>query len=90
VPVAAVQDPPTPLLSTRLGSDRSGLVAEAIRQMARDLERHERARRSGREAAVRRAFAKLAAGRDEAPTARELAQAAGVSVEDVLEERLAD
>jgi hypothetical protein len=90
VPVAALQDPPTPLLSTRIGSHRDGLVAEAIRQMARDLERHERARRPAREAAVRRAFVKLAASRDEAPTARELALTAGVSVEDVLEERLAD
>jgi hypothetical protein len=68
---------------------REGIVAEAIRSMARELRAHEQARTAGIDAVLDRALTGLSGPSGRRPTAREVAAMAGVSVEDVLDAHLA-
>jgi DNA-directed RNA polymerase specialized sigma subunit len=65
---------------------RDTLVAAAIRQMARDLRAHEAATRPVAGRVIDRATPRLASRLGRAPTAREIAMAGGLDVEDVLDE----
>jgi hypothetical protein len=65
-----------------------GLLAEAIRSMARELHEHDAYRRNGMDEVLDRTVQYLFNRLGRWPTAAEAAAAAGVSVEDVVEERL--
>lgn len=65
---------------------RDTLVAAAIRQMARDLRAHEAALRPRTGEVLDRTEAVLRRRYGRQPTAREVADAGGIEVEDVLDE----
>jgi len=65
---------------------RDGLVAEAIRQMARDLREYESSRVADMHEVLDRTTEYLANHLGRCPTAAEVAEAGGVSVEDVLDD----
>ena len=67
---------------------RHGLVAEAIRQMARDLRDYERERVGDVEETLDRTIVALTNRLGRSPTAAEVADAAGLEVEDVIDARL--
>lgn len=74
--ISSVQPQPQP---------RHGIVAEAIRQMARDLRDYERERLGDLDEAVDRTVVFLTNHLGRLPTPAETADAAGIEVEDVLE-----
>jgi hypothetical protein len=65
---------------------RDGLVAAAIRQMARDLREHERARAGDVAEVLDRTTTYLRNRLGRCPTPDEVATAGGIDVEDVLDE----
>jgi len=65
---------------------RDALVAEAIRQMARDLREYEASRVADMSEVLDRTTEYLANRLGRCPTAAELAEAGGVSVEQVLDD----
>jgi DNA-directed RNA polymerase specialized sigma subunit len=65
---------------------RDSLVAAAIRQMARDLRRHEAARKPPAALVLARATPVLRRRLGRTPTPAEIARAGGIDVEDVLDE----
>jgi hypothetical protein len=73
------------LISSLQPEPRQGIVAEAIRQMARDLREYERERLGDIDEAVERTVVWLTNRLGRYPTANEAADAAGLDVEDVLE-----
>jgi hypothetical protein len=73
------------LTNTLHAQPRNGIVAEAIRQMARDLREYERERLGDIDVAVERTVVRLTTARGRHPTAAETAASAGIDVEDVLE-----
>ena len=64
---------------------RDGVVAAAIRQMARDLRDYERERLGDVDTVVEHAVMRLTTSLGRHPTASEAAATAGLDVEDVLE-----
>jgi DNA-directed RNA polymerase specialized sigma subunit len=73
------------LLSTLPPRPHGGVVAEAIRQMARDLRAYDQARVGDVDEALDRTVEWLANRLGRCPTAAEAARAAGLDVEDVLD-----
>ena len=69
-------------------AERDGLVAEAIRQMARELREYDAERRAGIDEVLDRTIPYLFNRLGRWPTAAEAADAAGLTVEEVVEERL--
>ena len=67
---------------------RDGLVAEAIRQMARELRDYDADRVSGIDETLDRTITWLANHLGRCPTAREVAAAAGLTTEEVVVARL--
>ena len=65
---------------------RDSLVGAAIREMARDLRRHEEAAKPSAALVLARATPVLRRRLGRTPTPAELARAGGISVEDVLDE----
>ena len=65
---------------------RNGLVAAAIRQMARDLREHERARTGDVAEILDRTTTYLRNRLGRSPTPEEVAETGGIDVEDVLDE----
>ena len=65
---------------------RDSLVAAAIRQMARDLQTHEAARRPAAALVIARGVPVLRRRLGRTPTPAEIARAGGIEVEDVLDE----
>jgi DNA-directed RNA polymerase specialized sigma subunit len=76
------------LISSLQPEPRNGLVAEAIRQMARDLREYDRRRLGDVDEVLARSIVALANRLGRQPTARETADAAGLDVEDVIDARL--
>jgi hypothetical protein len=74
------------LLEVHQVPSRDGLVAAAIRQMARDLREHERRRSADVAEVVERTTTYLANRLGRSPTPGEVARNAGHDVEDVLDE----
>ena len=68
---------------------RNEVVEATIREMARDLRDHEEQRVAAAAATLDATIAWLEAQLGHSPTARTVAAAAGISVEDVLDARLA-
>jgi DNA-directed RNA polymerase specialized sigma subunit len=73
------------LISSLQPEPRHGIVAEAIRQMARDLREYERERLGDVDEAVQRTVLALTNRLGRFPTAAEAADAAGLDIEDVVE-----
>jgi len=92
--LVALQETPLDVrLARDVAADRHGLLAEAIRQMARELHEYERRRVSHADETLARTTEWLENRLGRCPTAREAAFAAGMSVEavlDVLEARRRD
>jgi hypothetical protein len=88
--LVALKDPPSPevRLAGHVEAHHEGLLAEALRQMAHELYAYERARLAGMEETVERTVEFMTNRLGRRPTAEEVAVAAGVLVEDVLEARL--
>ena len=89
--LVSLQDPPLDVrLAESVAAHRHGLLAEAIRHMARELHEYERTRVSDAGEVLDRSREWLENRLGRCPTAGEVAFAAGLSVEivlDVLEER---
>ena len=89
--LVTLQDPrPDVRLAESVAAHRHGLVAEAIRQMAHELHEYDRVRAAGAGEVLDRSREWLENRLGRCPTAGEVAFAAGLSVEivlDVLEER---
>jgi hypothetical protein len=80
--------PPDTRLAATVSAHHDGLLAEAIRQMARELREYDAQRRAGMDEVLDRTVQYLFNHLGRWPTAGETAQAAGVCVEDVVEDRL--
>ena len=80
--------PPDVRLAETVSAHHEGLLAEAIRQMARELRAYDAARTAGMDEVLDRTIQYLFNRLGRWPTAAETAEAAGVCVEDVVEERL--
>ena len=65
---------------------RDSLVAAALRQMARDMQAHEAARKPPAALVLARATPVLRRRLGRTPTPAEIARAGGIDVEDVLDE----
>lgn len=75
-------------LAESVCAHHDGLLAEAIRQMARELRAYDEQRRIGMDEVLDRTVQYLFNRLGRWPTAAEAAEAAGVCVEDVVEDRL--
>jgi len=80
--------PPDSRLAATVAAHHDGLLAEAIRQMARELREYDAQRRAGMDEVLDRTVQYLFNHLGRWPTAGETAQAAGVRVEDVVDDRL--
>jgi hypothetical protein len=80
--------PPDTRLAATVCAHHDGLLAEAIRQMARELREYDVKRTAGIDEVLDRTIQYLFNRFGRWPTAAEAAEAAGVCVEDVVDDRL--
>ena len=80
--------PPDTRLAATVSAHHDGLLAEAIRQMARELREYDAQRTAGMEETLDRTVQWLFNRHGRWPTAAEAAEAAGVCIEDVVDDRL--